>query len=390
MDTPPTARLLIVDDEAAQVTALCRTLQMEGYSVTGFVLASEALAAVRVGAFDIVITDLMMPEMDGIALLRAASELDADIVGIVMTGHGTIDTAVDAMKNGALDYILKPFNLNAILSVLSRAVAIRRLRQQNAALSQRVARRTAELEAANRELLAANKELEAFANSVSHDLRTPLRAINGFAQLLIDQFGGEIPVEAGKLLNRISAKTRDMGQLIEDLLRFSHLSRQPLVKQSVDVTRLVREVLGELRAEEPDRDVAIVVHDLPKAVADPSLLKQVLMNLEANALKFTRHCARPMIEIDGWRDQDECLYCIRDNGAGFDMRYSDKLFGMFQRLHGADEFEGTGIGLSIAQRVIERHGGRIWAEAEVGKGAAFTFSLPCDVPGQNPLLEAIH
>ena len=376
MDTPPTARLLIVDDEAAQVTALCRTLQMEGYSVTGFVLTSEALAAVRDGAFDIVITDLMMPEMDGIALLRAARELDADLVGIVMTGHGTIDTAVEALKSGALDYILKPFNLNAILSVLSRALGIRRLRQQNAALLQRVARHTAELEAANRELLAANRELETFAYSVSHDLRTPLRAINSFSHLLIERFGDEIPAEAWKLLSRIAAKTQDMGRLIEDLLRFSHLSRQPLVKQSVDVTHLARQVLGELCAEEPDRDVAIVVNDLPSAFADPTLLKQVFVNLEANALKFTRHSDQPVIEINGWRDDDECLYRIRDNGAGFDMRYADHLFGIFQRLHGADEFEGTGIGLSIVQRVIERHGGRIWAEAEVGKGATFTFSLP--------------
>lgn len=376
-EVSPTARLLIVDDEAAQVTALCRTLHAEGYSATGFAAASEALAALREGgAFDILITDLTMPEMDGIALLRAAHELDADLVGIVMTGHGTIDTAVEAMKSGAIDYILKPFNLNAILSVLSRALATARLRRENTALTQRVARRTADLEAANRELLAANKELEAFAHSVSHDLRTPLRAINSFSQLLIARFRDELPEEASRLLNRISAKTLDMGQLIDDLLRFSHLSRQPLLKQSVDVTRLVHEVLGELRAEEPDRNVAIMVHDLPKAVADPSLLKQVLVNLEANALKFTRHCAHPVIEIDGWRDHDECLYCIRDNGAGFDMRYSEKLFGMFQRLHGANEFEGTGIGLSIAQRVIERHGGRIWAEAEVGKGAAFTFSLP--------------
>jgi light-regulated signal transduction histidine kinase (bacteriophytochrome) len=250
------------------------------------------------------------------------------------------------------------------------------LRQQNAALLQRVARHTAELEAANRELLAANRELETFAYSVSHDLRTPLRAINSFSHLLIERFGDEIPADAWKLLSRIAAKTQDMGRLIEDLLRFSHLSRQPLVKQSVDVTHLARQVLGELRAEEPDRDVAIVVNDLPSAFADPTLLKQVFVNLEANALKFTRHSDQPVIEINGWRDDDECLYRIRDNGAGFDMRYADHLFGIFQRLHGADEFEGTGIGLSIVQRVIERHGGRIWAEAEVGKGATFTFSLP--------------
>lgn len=376
MEMSPTARLLIVDDEAAQVTALCRTLRAEGYSTTGFVAPTEALAALRAKAFDVVITDLMMPEMDGIALLQASREIDADLVGIVMTGHGTIDTAVEAMKSGALDYILKPFNLKAILSVLSRALAMKQLRQENAALLQRVALHTAELEAANRELRAANRELTAFAHSVSHDLRTPLRAINGYSHLLTDKFGGDLPAEGRTLLDRIAAKARDMGRLIDDLLRFSQVSRQPLVKQPVDVAHLASEVLVELRAQEPERNVAVVLGKLPAASADPALLKQVFVNLEANALKFTRHCAHPVIEIDGWQEQDECLYCIRDNGAGFDMRYADKLFGICQRLHGAEEFEGTGIGLSIVQRVVERHGGRIWAEAEVGKGAKFTFSLP--------------
>lgn len=375
-EMPPTGRLLIVDDEAAQVTALCRTLRAEGYTTTGFSLPSDALTALRDGAFDIVITDLMMPEMDGIALLRAAREIDADLVGVVMTGHGTIDTAVEAMKSGALDYIIKPFNLKAILSVLSRALAIRRLRQENAALSQRLTRRTEELEAANHELQDANRELAAFTHSVSHDLRAPLRTINGFSQVLIDEFGGDMPAEAQMFLRKMSAKARDMGQLIEDLLRFSQFSRQPLVKRPVDVTRLATEVLVELRAQEPDRDVAIVVGKLPDALADSALLKQVLVNLEANALKFTRHNDHAVIEIDGWREKDECLYCIRDNGAGFDMRYAHKLFGICQRLHSAEQFEGTGIGLSIVQRIVERHGGRIWAEAELGKGARFTFSLP--------------
>lgn len=372
----PTARLLIVDDEAAQVTALCRTLRAEGYATTGFTAPSEALSALRDGDFDIVIADLMMPEMDGIALLRASREIDADLVGIVMTGHGTIDTAVEAMKSGALDYILKPFNLQAILSVLSRVLAVKHLRQENTALLQRVALHTAELEAANRELQAANRELTAFAHSVSHDLRTPLRAINGYSHLLIDRFGADLPAEGRRLLDKISMKARDMGQLIDDLLRFSQVSRQPLVKQPVDVTRLATEVLVELRAQEPERNVAVVLGQLPAASADPALLKQVFVNLEANALKFTRHCAQPVIEIDGWQEKDQCLYCIRDNGAGFDMRYADKLFGIWQRLHRAGDFEGTGIGLSIVQRVVERHGGRIWAEAEVGKGAKFTFSLP--------------
>lgn len=376
MDTSPPARVLIVDDEAAQVTALCRTLRSEGYSTTGFTLASEALAALRHGTFDILITDLTMPEMDGIALLRAAGEVDPDLVGIVMTGHGTIGTAVEAMKSGALDYILKPFNLNGILPVLARALAIRRLRQQNTTLLQQLAERTSALETANHDLQAANRELEAFTYSVSHDLRAPLRAIEGFYHLLTEQFGDALPAEARQLLDRISAKSHDMRQLIADLLRFSHLSRQPLAKQVVAVKNLAEEVFGELRSHEPDRDIAISVSDLPEAFADPALLKQVFVNLEANALKFTRHKDRAVIQIAGRRDREECVYSIHDNGAGFDMSHADKLFGIFQRLHRGDEFEGTGVGLSIVRRIIERHGGRIWAEAQVGKGAAFTFTLP--------------
>jgi two-component system, sensor histidine kinase and response regulator len=376
MHAKPLARLLIVDDEAPQVTALCRTLQAEGYAATGFTLASQALAALRHDAFDILITDLAMPEMDGISLLRAANELDRELVGIVMTGHGTIGSAVEAMKSGALDYILKPFNLNGIRPVLARALAIRRLRRENSALQLRVQKHTAELEAANRELSAANRELEAFAYSVSHDLRAPLRAIDAFSQLLTEQFHDVLPAEARRLLDRISARTHDMGQLIADLLQFARFSRQPLAKQVVNVTSMVEAVSRELRAEQPEHEVAIRVQNLPDAFADPALLKQVFVNLEANALKFTRRRERPTIEIDGRCEAGECTYCVRDNGVGFDMRDAAKLFGIFQRLHRPEEFEGTGVGLSIVHRIVERHGGRVWAEAHPGHGATFNFTLP--------------
>ncbi|HZP92559.1 MAG TPA: response regulator [Burkholderiales bacterium] len=365
----PEARLLIVDDEVAQMTALCDTLGDEGYSAAGFSSANEALASLREQRFDLLLTDLMMPEMDGIALLRAAQEIDPHLAGIVMTGHGTIDTAIEAMKAGALDYILKPFKLSVILPVLSRALDIRRLRMENAVLERSVRERTAELEAANR-------ELEAFSYSVSHDLRAPLRAVNGFSNILLEDYLAQLPAEAQRLLNQVSIHAGRMGQLIDDLLRFSRLSRQPLSPQPVNVAALVGEALEGFGTEREGRRIEIHVGPLPDAVGDPALLRQVFVNLLSNALKFTRQRDPAVIEV-GCRQQDaDRIYYVRDNGTGFDMQYADKLFGVFQRLHGDQQFEGTGVGLSIVQRIVARHGGRIWAEAQVDQGAVFYFTLP--------------
>ncbi|HEV2270751.1 MAG TPA: response regulator [Steroidobacteraceae bacterium] len=369
-------RLLVVDDEAAQVEALCRTLEDEGYSVMGFTGTGAALAALRGGCFDIVLTDLTMPGMDGIAFLNAAREIDPGLAGIVMTGHGSIATAVEAMKAGALDYILKPFDLRMILRVLARTQAMLRLRRENAALLERLSARTVELEAANRDLSVANRELEAFGDSVSHDLRAPLRTIDGLLRVVQEDFGAAFPPEAHRHIEAISAQAARMSELIEDLLRLSRLGREPLQKQAVDVRALVLEVVGELRAAEEARHLDITVADLPPAQADPSLLRQVWVNLVANALKFTRRRERALIEIGSGTRDGQKLYSIRDNGAGFDPRRAERLFGIFQRLHAAKDFEGTGVGLSIARRIIERHGGTIWAEGEPDQGAAFHFTLP--------------
>lgn len=365
----PLARLLIVDDESAQMKALCHTLQEHGYVTTGFASAEEALAGLKAGNYDLLLTDLMMPGTDGIGLLQAALAIDPDLVGIVMTGHGTIDTAVEAMKSGALDYILKPFKLSAILPVLSRALTVRGLRLENAELAQRVRDRTAELE-------FANQELEAFSYSVSHDLRAPLRQIDGFSQILMTGYQAELPEKARHLLDNVREGAQKMGQLIDDLLNFSRLGRQPLARRPLNLSSLVGEILAEMQQEAPGRPMEIHVDPLPECVGDPALLRQVFTNLLGNAFKFTRGKNPAVIDVGCQEQSGELIFRVADNGAGFDMQYAKKLFGVFQRLHRADEFEGTGVGLSIVQRIIHRHGGRIWAEAAPGRGATFCFTLP--------------
>jgi light-regulated signal transduction histidine kinase (bacteriophytochrome) len=310
-----------------------------------------------------------MPEMDGIALLRAAHAIDRDVVGIVMTGHAAVDTAVEAMKAGALDYILKPFKLSVVMSVLDRALTLRRLRVENAQLEQSVRERQSALE-------AANKELEAFSYSVSHDLRAPLRTISGYSEILLSDHANSLSAPGQRLLNNVRAGAQRMERLIEDLLSFSRLSRQPLSKQPVQVDQLARQVIEEHRDSLDGRDIDIRIDPAPACAGDASLLKQVLTNLLTNAIKFTRDRKPARIEVGSRTEGQHVVFHVRDNGAGFDMKYAGKLFGVFQRLHSSEEFEGTGIGLSIVQRIVQRHGGRVWAEAAPGQGATFFFSLP--------------
>jgi signal transduction histidine kinase len=242
------------------------------------------------------------------------------------------------------------------------------IRQLNTELEERVTSRTVELE-------TANKELEAFSYSVSHDLRAPLRAIDGFSQAVIEDYGPQLPAEGQRYLQTIRAGAQRMGLLIDDLLTFSRLSRLPLRKQTVDMTKLVRDTFDELHSERQDRQVDLRVGEMPPTNGDTALLKQVWVNLLSNALKYTRQRQAATVEVGCARNNGEVVYFVRDNGTGFDMKYAHKLFGVFQRLHRADEFEGTGVGLAIVQRVINRHGGRIWSEAAVDRGATFYFTV---------------
>lgn len=228
---------------------------------------------------------------------------------------------------------------------------------------------------AEQALQTANAELEAFAYSIAHDLHAPLRAIDGFSQAVLEDFGPQLPEQAQHYLRSLREGAQRMGELIDDLLCFSRLSRQPLSTQTLDHGKLVQAALEELGARQEGRKVEIYVADLPPCQGDPALLKQVWLNLLSNALKYSRRRETPIIEVGRISQGGECVYFVRDNGVGFDMRYAHKLFGVFQRLHHRDEYEGTGAGLAIVQRIVHRHGGRVWAEAEVDRGATFYFTL---------------
>lgn len=227
-----------------------------------------------------------------------------------------------------------------------------------------------------RELAAAHGELEAFSYSVAHDLRAPLRAIDGYTQIL-RAHEQELGEEARSCLETIRRNVQRMSALIDDLLKLSRVSRGELTFGTVDMAALAREAFEESRATVPERKIELRVGRLPEALGDEALLRQVLANLIGNAVKFTGPRAEAIIEVNGAVEDEECVYGVTDNGVGFDMAHAQRLFGAFERLHSMREFEGTGIGLAIVKRVVERHGGRVWAEGRVGEGARFQFTLPC-------------
>ncbi|HWP94267.1 MAG TPA: CHASE3 domain-containing protein [Gammaproteobacteria bacterium] len=246
---------------------------------------------------------------------------------------------------------------------------IRREMRERRRVSEELARQTTRLEMTNR-------ELESFSYSVSHDLRAPLRAVEGFTRMLEEDYGPTLDDEGRRLLRVVQDNARRMGRLIDDLLSFSRLGRQPLTFATVDMRVLAAQAAAEAGTAAANPSLTIDIGELPPARGDPALIAQVWANLIHNAVKYSARSPAPIVRITARRDGADNLYSVSDNGVGFDMRYAGKLFGVFQRLHGQDEFPGTGVGLAIVQRIITRHGGRIWAEAEPGHGATFHFTLP--------------
>jgi signal transduction histidine kinase len=323
---------------------------------------------------------LLSDRIDGVMvrrLLPAAIGLPVLVGWLVMEGQrlgwypGTLNAAYYTILIVVLFTLLVLLTAATLTQIdTQRLQAEQEIRLLNAELEQRVARRTAELE-------AANKELESFSYSVSHDLRAPLRHIQGYAVMLEKEIAPHLTDKARRFLSTIVSAGREMGQLIDDLLAFSRMGRSELRETIVEPAHLVESVRKDLELVTRDRHIRWIIAPLPPARGDPGLLKQVFANLLGNAVKYSRGRDPAEIEVGcAGEENGQLVYFVRDNGAGFDMRYADKLFGVFQRLHRADEFEGTGIGLATVRRIITRHGGRIWAEGRLDAGARFAFTLP--------------
>src|SRR5258708_16609259 len=307
--------------------------------------------------------------MEWIPRIKAAREIESTVGAIVMTGHGTIDTAVQAMQTGALDYILKPFKLNVILPVISRALDVQRLRRENAELQEREQRRS-------EELAAAYQDLESFSYSISHDLRAPLRTIDSFAQILEDDFAQSLGEEGRRVIGIIRRGSQKMDQLIVGLLEFSRAGRERLDLDRIDMTALAGSAAAEVTAAYTGPKAHIDIAELPAAAGDATVIRQVWCNLIGNALQYSSKRPEPRIRISGRIERREAIYQVEDNGAGFDMRYANKLFGVFQRLHRTEDFSGTGVGLATVHRIVVHPARPLSPPRPPHSAPSFPFPLP--------------
>jgi two-component system NtrC family sensor kinase len=360
-------RVLAVDDSETYLQQLAAALDSEGYEVVLARSGEEALELLAVQQVECVLLDLMMPGIDGRETCRRLKLVPIlrDIPVVMLTAVDDRETMIKSLGAGADDYIAKSSEFDLVRARVMAQIRRKKIEDEHRTVREQLLRA---------ELQLKNEELESFSYSVAHDLRAPLRSIDGFSLALLEDCGDKLDDDGRKYLHYVRDSAQQMARLIDDLLALSRVTRGELNRCETHFSSLARSVFSRLQRANPDRKVDVVVADGIVVDCDDRLLTIVLENLIGNAWKFTgkRHDAR--IEV-GVTDDDPRTYFVRDNGAGFDMSYASKLFGVFQRLHSAADFEGTGIGLVTVQRIIRRHGGRIWAQGQVDQGAVFYFTL---------------
>jgi signal transduction histidine kinase len=407
-------RVLVVEDSATQAEALRALLADAGYEVAVASSGEEGLAQFDAEEFDVVISDIVMPgTIDGYELCRrikAGKRRETPMV--LLTSLSDPLDIIRGLECGADNFFVKSVEPALLLSRLELLLTTRETRtraklrmgvrvvfmgREFTITSEReqildllistfedAVRQNHELRRQEEALEATNKELEEFTYSISHDLRTPLGQVDGFSQLLLDKFSARLDPTVVDYLGHIHEAAQHMKRMVDELLNLGRVGRRDLHPQSTELRPLVDAALFELESQTRGRNIAWQVGPLPQVDCDPELMESVVANLLSNAVKFTRDRNPAVIQVGQMSSGDQTVIFVRDNGAGFDMQYADRLFGVFQRLHRSDEFEGTGVGLATVQRIIRKHGGRIWAESELGKGATFYLTLPASRSGKAP------
>jgi two-component system sensor histidine kinase/response regulator len=390
MQADPRVNILLVDDEPANLHALQAVLEPLDQNLIVASSGTQALRQVLEHDFAVILLDVQMPDMSGIEAAAMIRERERSKATPIIFLTGVVKTAEMMFKGysaGAVDYLMKPVIsgvLRAKVEVFVELAQVRHSLQQEIAERARIAgemsRLNMVLEQRNEDLTAANSDLEAFSHSVSHDLRMPLRHIQAYVSMIEESALPKLNADEQRRLKGVREAAQRMSQLIDDLLAFSRIGRTAMRKVPVDLNALVHAVIAELQPELKSRKVEWTLQQLPYISGDRALLHQVFLNLLANAVKYTRTRAEARVQVFAIEQDDEIIVGVKDNGVGFDPAYSDKLFGVFQRLHSATDFEGTGVGLANVRRIVQRHGGRTWADSALNEGATFYFSLP--TPGK--------
>jgi two-component system NtrC family sensor kinase len=365
-------------------------LRQEGYDVIPARSGEEAIDLLAVESVDCILLDLVMPGLSGQETCRRikASAQWRDIPLIMHTALEEQAAMIEGINAGADDYIAKSSDQQVLCARVRAQLRRKQFEDEHRNIREQLLQKELEIASANaarelaetrsafvEELERKNQELEAFSYSVSHDLRAPLRSIGAYSQLLLEEYAGELDPEGQDFLRQISKSTRRMGEIIQDLLSLARVGRGELSRDRINLSSIARDVVEELRSKEPDRRVALHIENRLTAEADGRLVRVALENLLGNAWKFTAKVPDARIDVGAVQEKGGTTFFIRDNGAGFDMSYAEKLFNPFVRLHTDSEFPGTGIGLATVKRVVDRHGGRIWAQSAVDQGSVFYFTL---------------